>query len=102
MYLLYRIPVATIFIAGLDDKLPMSAHAFTNLPAHLNSAINPIFYCIFNPIIRDGYKYFFNTISCNLLFKSIRTNKVTYSQHSGMSHKTNNSTFVKTIEVATK
>jgi hypothetical protein len=97
---MHRIPVATIFIVGLDDKLPMAAHAFTNLPAHLNSAINPIFYWIFNPTIREGYKYFFNTISCNQLFKSVRLNKTTYSQHSGL--KNNNSSNIKTVAAVTK
>jgi hypothetical protein len=43
-------------MVGREDQLPMSAHAFTNLPAHLNSAINPIFYGIFNTQIRNGYK----------------------------------------------
>ena len=53
---------------GKEDQLPMSAHAFTNLPAHLNSAINPIFYGIFNPKIRQGYRNLFRVITCNRFF----------------------------------
>ena len=69
-FILKRIPIAIIFIIDFENKLPMSAHAFTNLPAHLNSALNPIFYGIFNPIMREGYRNFINKISCNLLMKS--------------------------------
>ncbi len=97
-----RIPIATIFIVGLDDKLPMAAHAFTNLPAHLNSAINPIFYGLFNPTIREGYKYFLNRISCNFFFKKIRLNEIMFTQHSGGTVKTNNSTLGKALENLSK
>jgi hypothetical protein len=65
--------VSIILILDKDDRLPISAHTFTNLPAHLNSAINPIFYGIFNPKIREGYKNLLNIISCNRLFKNIHS-----------------------------
>ena len=51
-----------------EDKLPMSAHVFTNLPAHINSAINPIFYGIFNPKIRQGYRNLLRLITCNRIY----------------------------------
>ena len=63
-----RIPVSIIFIIGKEDQLPMPAHVFTNLPAHLNSAINPIFYGIFNPKIQEGYRYLFRLITCRRYF----------------------------------
>jgi hypothetical protein len=51
-----------------EDQLPMSAHVFTNLPAHINSAINPIFYGIFNPKIRQGYRNLLRLITCNRIY----------------------------------
>lgn len=60
--------MAIILIVGKEDQLPMSAHAFTNLPAHLNSAINPILYGIYNPKIRQGYRNLFRLITCNRVF----------------------------------
>lgn len=74
-FCLLRIPVSIILILDKEDRLPISAHTFTNLPAHLNSAINPIFYGIFKSKIRQGYKYLFNTISGNRLFKSVTSYK---------------------------
>jgi hypothetical protein len=59
----------------VEDKLPMTAHAYTNLPAHLNSAINPIFYYIFNPKIREGYAIFLNLITCHKFFKQTELKK---------------------------
>ena len=56
--------MASIYIADLEDKLPISAHTFTNLSGHLNSAINPIFYGIFNPRIREGYLNLLRIITC--------------------------------------
>jgi hypothetical protein len=55
--------VGIILLVDLEDYLPITAHAFTNLPAHLNSAINPIFYAIFNPKIREGYMMFLYAIT---------------------------------------
>ena len=56
--------MSIILIADLDDYLPMSAHVFTNLPAHLNSALNPVFYGIFNMKMRNGYKTFLGLMFC--------------------------------------
>ena len=53
---------------GKEYRLPIAAHTFTNLPAHINSAINPIFYGLFNTKIRQGYRNLFRLISCNRLF----------------------------------
>ncbi len=69
-FVFLRIPIGIIFIVDVEDVLPMSAHAFTNLPAHLNSAINPIFYWIFNPKIRNGYAAFLNLICFRKIFNS--------------------------------
>ena len=61
--------MAVIFLIDLSDHLPVSAHVFTNLPAHLNSALNPIFYGIFNSKMREGYKTFINLLTCSKVFK---------------------------------
>ena len=52
-----RIPMGIIFIAGIGtgNAMPMEAHLFANLAAHLNSALNPLFYFVFNPKMRKGY-----------------------------------------------
>lgn len=55
---------------GKDEQLPIPAHVFTNLPAHLNSAVNPIFYGIYNPKMRQGYKNLCRLITCNRYFAS--------------------------------
>ena len=66
--------MSIIFIIGKDDQLPIPAHAFTNLPAHLNSALNPILYALFNPKIKEGYFKLLNYIFCNRLnIKKIRS-----------------------------
>jgi hypothetical protein len=65
--------MSIIYLVDMDNHLPMSAHAFTNLPAHLNSAINPIFYGIYNPKIRNGYKNIIRLISCNRFFRDCST-----------------------------
>ena len=76
-----------------ENKLSMAAHAFTNLPAHLNSALNPIFYGFFNTKLKEGYKYFLNKISLNILFKSKSKSKsrsISMNEHSIITNKTNN------------
>ena len=60
--------MAIIYIADKEDVLPIPAHTLTNLSGHLNSAINPIFYGIFNPKIREGYRNLFRILSCNRFF----------------------------------
>ena len=60
-----------IFLIGSDQKLAMEAHLITNLSAHLNSALNPLFYLIFNPKMKTGYVNFINTmLKCTFLHKS--------------------------------
>jgi hypothetical protein len=81
-----RIPVGVIFMVDIDDQLPMSAHAFTNLAAHLNSAINPIFYYVFNPKIREGYRAFFNILTCKRFFKPDNKKHMTSVLDSVISH----------------
>lgn len=72
-------------MVGYDDHLPISAHTFTILPAHLNSSINPILYGIFNPLIRNGYKIFLNKLTKNLLFNQIHNSN--YDQSNNQSDK---------------
>ena len=43
-----------------DNHLPRAAIMYSMMLAHLNSALNPILYAVFNPAYRRGYK--------NLLF----------------------------------
>ena len=62
--LFFRIPMGIIFMIGSDQKLAMEAHLITNLSAHLNSALNPLFYLIFNPKMKSGYVNFFNICCC--------------------------------------
>lgn len=69
------IPVSIILMVGADDSLPMSAHAFTNLPAHLNSVVNPLSYAIFNSKMREGYKIFLNKMFLDKIYKSKRRTK---------------------------
>ena len=73
-----RIPISVAFLAGFDDKLPIAAHVFTNLPAHLNSALNPIFYAVFNPKMKQGYARFLRLLICS-------SPKVTGSESKGHS-----------------
>jgi hypothetical protein len=53
-----RIPASVVIIVGHNDQLPNWAHAFSNLLAHLNAAINPLLYLTFNPLIRNGFRHF--------------------------------------------
>lgn len=78
--------MSIIFIIGKDDQLPIPAHTFTNLPAHLNSAINPIFYGVFNPKIREGYRNLFRIITCNKYFNR-RVSDFTFTKNSKRSTK---------------
>lgn len=41
---------------------PVAGELYTILIAHLNSALNPIFYGYTNPAFRNGYKNFIRTI----------------------------------------
>ena len=85
--------MAIIFIVDLEDKLPLPAHTFTNLAAHLNSAINPIFYGIFNPKIQEGYRYLFRLITCRRYFNGQIIERSTNSMITSNKHlgtKTNN------------
>lgn len=50
---------------GTDDQLPISAHTFANLAAHVNSALNPILYLIFNPKMRTGYANLLRLVANN-------------------------------------
>lgn len=47
-----------IVISDFHDQLPRSAHMFSMMIAHLNSAFNPILYGTFNPAFQRGYVQF--------------------------------------------
>lgn len=75
-----RIPTTIVFIVGKEDQLPVSAHVLTNIPAHFNSAINPIFYGIFNPKMRQGYKNLFRLITCNRYYANFNQKSSNFRQ----------------------
>lgn len=62
--------MSIVLIVGKEDQLPMEVHTFTNLPAHMNSAINPIFYGVFNPKIREGYRNLLRVFTLKRFFHS--------------------------------
>ena len=64
-----------VMILGLDDSFPIWAHVFSNLAAHLNAAINPIVYVIFNSKIQDGYCNLIRLMTFNRLFKKKKTHE---------------------------
>lgn len=66
-----------VMILGLDDSFPIWAHVFSNLAAHLNAAINPIVYVIFNSKIRNGYCNLIRLMTFNRLFKKKKHTKRT-------------------------
>jgi hypothetical protein len=41
---------------------PLAAELYTVVLAHLNSALNPIFYGVSNPAFRNGYKNFLRIV----------------------------------------
>ena len=49
-------------MTDFNDRLPRTAHMYTMTIAHLNSALNPILYGIFNPAFQRGYRSFFKLI----------------------------------------
>lgn len=62
------LPYGLIVIFDFEDKLPRSAVMFSMTFAHLNSALNPILYAIFNSSFRSGYVILFNKICCTKIF----------------------------------
>nr|QVK45868.1 G protein-coupled receptor [Proales similis] len=52
------VPLSLIYLIGLDDSLPASLHVIANLIAHINSALNPIIYALFNPYMAEAYVRF--------------------------------------------
>ena len=49
-------------MSDFADRLPRTAQMFTMTIAHINSALNPILYGIFNPAFQKGYKKIFRLI----------------------------------------
>ena len=47
-----------------------SEHIYSTLAAHINAALNPIFYGIYNPKIRDGYKKIVNKMAMRNIFRN--------------------------------
>nr|QVK45862.1 G protein-coupled receptor [Proales similis] len=69
VFVICWLPVSIVLLMGFDDQFPPWLHAYCNLVAHMNSSLNPILYAIFNPTLRDGYKFVLNKISFSLLFR---------------------------------
>ena len=61
--------MSIILMFGVDERMAMEAHLLTNLSAHLNSALNPFFYFLFNPKMRTGYINFFDKCCCKCMKK---------------------------------
>ena len=51
-----------VVVTDWHNTHPVAAEVYTILLAHFNSALNPILYGIFNPLILKGYKNVFNMI----------------------------------------
>ena len=59
--------------------MAMEVHLLTNLSAHLNSALNPLFYLIFNPKMKNGYKNLFKKcFKRTLLSKNITMAEISW------------------------
>ena len=66
-----------MLLADTDDLLPTEMHMYLYVLAHLNSAMNPIFYAAFNPKIKESYKHFLNYASLGLLYPEFAEKKST-------------------------
>ena len=64
-----------MLLADTDDVLPKEMHMYLYVLAHLNSAMNPIFYAVFNPKIKQSYKCFLNYVSLGLLYQNFAERK---------------------------
>lgn len=62
LFTLCWLPYGIIVMSDYRDKLPRTAHMFSMTVAHLNSALNPVLYGVFNPAFRRGYKLMFDLI----------------------------------------
>lgn len=56
LFTLCWLPYGAVVMFDFADKLPRTAHMYTMLVAHLNSALNPMLYAMFNPAYQRGYK----------------------------------------------
>ena len=65
-----------MLLIDTDDVLPTEVHMYLFVLAHLNSALNPIFYAVFNPKIKQSYKHFLHFASFGLFYSS-RNEKLT-------------------------
>nr|QVK45863.1 G protein-coupled receptor [Proales similis] len=76
------LPLSVIYLVGFEDYLPAWLHAYSNLLAHVNSALNPILYALYNPTLRDAYKIIFRKLTCSCLFPSFKSNRLSCSESS--------------------
>lgn len=56
------LPYGIIVMIDYQDRLPRNAVMFTMSLAHLNSCMNPIWYALFNPTFRMGYRNLYSKI----------------------------------------
>lgn len=59
-------PYGLVVMTDYQDRYHRTVHMYTMSIAHLNSALNPILYAVFNPAFQKGYKNFFRI----LIFKT--------------------------------
>ncbi len=78
MTLLKRVPYGAVITFGFTDKLPRALHVAVTLMAHLNSALNPLFYILFNPSFS---KSFFNRTR-RILYKNVPTSSYDVNENS--------------------
>lgn len=58
LFVLCWVPYGIVVMTDWAGTHPIAAELYTVVLAHLNSALNPIFYGISNPAFRNGYKNF--------------------------------------------
>ena len=64
-------------MSDFRDQLPRTAHMFSMMIAHLNSALNPILYGLFNPAFQRGYMRFMKMM---IYGKKVNFNRTTLEQ----------------------
>ena len=56
LFVVCWVPYGLVVATGFEDKYPIAIHATVTFLAHVNSTMNPVFYMIFNPAFRMGFK----------------------------------------------
>ena len=71
LYFLCWIPLSIVLLIDTEDQMSTAMHMYIFVLAHLNSAMNPIFYAVFNPKIKESYKRFLNFASFGFIYAGV-------------------------------